>query len=154
MTLRRLMASIRKYSRSAGRAGGGGGHAARRTCHRRAAPGSFGKRRRADVPERIARRPAPTQWSSDELLALHEAVALMWPEGPVTVSTLRTAVAAGDLAHVRIAGRIYTTPAAVAAMTACRRSGTAQKGAGTARKEGWDAYLATLGGRSAGTRER
>jgi hypothetical protein len=93
----------------------------------------------------VALRPDPAQWSDDELLALHEAVALIWPQGPVTVSSLRTAIAAGDLAHARIAGRIYTTRAALKALAACRTPDAAISGA----RPDWEAHLATLllGGR-------
>ncbi len=101
-------------------------------------------RRRRATPKRVARRPDPGAWSEDELLALHEAVALLWPRGPVTVSTLRTAIAAGELAHARIAGRIYTTRAALAAMAACRRAPGANRGAGTPDGTDWDAHLAAL----------
>ena len=74
-------------------------------------------------------------------MALHEAVALMWPEGPLTVSSLRTAIARGDLDCARIAGRIYTTRAALAAMTACRR---APADAGGLSEADWETRLATL----------
>ena len=75
-------------------------------------------------------------------MALHEAIDLLWPAGPLTVSSLRTAIARGDLACVRIAGRIYTTRAALAAMTECRR--TSGREAGRMSDEAWDAHLATL----------
>ena len=74
-------------------------------------------------------------------MALHEAVALMFPLGPLTVSSLRTAIANGRLGHARIAGRIYTTRAALAAMAECRRT-CAEDGAGSSVD--WDAHLATL----------
>lgn len=74
-------------------------------------------------------------------MALHEAVALLWPEGPVTVSSLRTAIAHGSLGHARIAGRIYTTRAALAAMAECRRAPTDSGGPSEAD---WEAHLASL----------
>ncbi|MEA2896139.1 MAG: hypothetical protein QOJ84_1754 [Bradyrhizobium sp.] len=155
--MRRLAASIRKYSRrivAGGSPLGAGGQpdlqAARVPCQTRQV-GHFGKSRRG-IPERVARRPHPVQWSEDELLALHEAVALLWPGGPVTVSSLRTAIAAGDLAHARIAGRIFTTRAALAEMAACRRTAAADGGAAGREDADWAAHLATLlpkrGGRS------
>lgn len=55
-------------------------------------------------------------------MGLHEAAALLWPRGPLTESSLRTAIAHRELAHVRIANRIYTTRAALAAMAECRRT--------------------------------
>jgi hypothetical protein len=89
----------------------------------------------------VARRPDPAEWSEDELMALHEAVALMFPLGPLTVSSLRTAVSDGRLGHARIAGKIFTTRAALAAMAACRRTTAADGGSGS---PDWDAHLATL----------
>lgn len=100
----------------------------------------FGERRRTGTARRVLLRPDPAQWSDDELLALHEAVELFWPQGPVTVSSLRTAIAAGDLAHARIAGRIYTTRAALKAMATCRTLNAAAGGV----EIDWDAHLATL----------
>jgi hypothetical protein len=85
------------------------------------------KKRRRAMPERVARRPDPDAWRDDELVALHEAVALLWPDGPLTVSMLRTAIAKGQLGHLRIAGRIYTS---LAAMTECRRTTAAGRGGG------------------------
>jgi hypothetical protein len=145
----RLAESIRKYServvagvrpvatgiRSAPDAGRPSRHALRDGLH--------AKSRRA-TPERVARRPDPDLWSADELLALHEACALLWPSGPVTVSSLRTAIGSGELAYVRIAGRIYTTRAAVAAMTECRKAATAGGGSGAPDDTDWDGHLATL----------
>jgi hypothetical protein len=145
-----LAASIRKYL---GRLGAGGRRAAGATQASCQPPrgGHVAKSGRG-MPERVSRRPDPAAWSEDELIALHEAVALLWPRGPVTVSTLRTAIAAGELAHARIAGRIYTTRAALAAMAACRRTPSADGGAGSSDETDWDRHLATLlprrGGRS------
>jgi len=118
MTTRRRRRSIRKYS--APRTGAERGHRreARGSCLS-SRTGQSQNGRRAKIPERIARRPDARQWSSDELLTLHEAVALLWPTGPVTVSSLRTAIRHGDLGHARIAGKIFTTPAALAELAAC-----------------------------------
>ncbi|GAA0027241.1 hypothetical protein [Bradyrhizobium ottawaense] len=107
----------------------------------RSRPPRAGGRRRRKTPERVARRPDPAEWSADELLALHEAIALLWPAGPLTVSSLRTAIARGDLACARIAGRIYTTRAALAAMTECRRASASR---GRPSDADWEAHLATL----------
>jgi hypothetical protein len=146
--MRRLAASIRKYSRRIVAGGSTLGavrrpdpKAGRLPCQTRQV-GLLGKSRRG-IPERVARRPDPVQWSEHELLALHEAVPLLWPGGPVTVSSLRTAIAAGDLAHARIAGRIFTTRAALSAMAACRRTAAADGGAAAPATD-WDAHLATL----------
>jgi hypothetical protein len=75
-------------------------------------------------------------------MALHEAVALMFPLGPLTVSSLRTAISNGRLGHARVAGKIYTTRRAVAAMAMCRRTASAEDGSGA--REDWDAHLAGL----------
>ncbi|MDE5465945.1 hypothetical protein [Bradyrhizobium sp. CSS354] len=75
-------------------------------------------------------------------MGLHEAVALLWPRGPLTLSSLRTAIANGDLGHARIAGRIYTTRAALAAMSECRRI-SAPEG-GPPSEADWEAHLASL----------
>jgi hypothetical protein len=105
------------------------------------------------TPDRVLRRPDPAAWSPDELLALHEAVALLWPRGPLTVSSLRTAAASGQLACARIAGRLYTTRAALAAMTECRKAATAGGGSGSRDDTDWDARLAKLlPGRGGGAR--
>ena len=67
---------------------------------------------------RVAARPRLDSWSDTEPLILAEAAALLCPEGfPITVTTLRTARAAGTLATFRMAGRIYTTPADLRAMS-------------------------------------
>jgi hypothetical protein len=132
----------RKYSRrsvAGGRVAGGGGQTddahvgADSEAVRASRLGRHnedGGNRRRETPERVARRPDPDAWSQDELLGLHEAVALLWPRGPLTVSSLRTAIASGALAYVRIAGRIYTTIAALAAMAECRRTTAAGRGGG------------------------
>jgi hypothetical protein len=100
-------------------------------------------KRRSETLRRVERRPDPADWSADELLALHEAVALQWPDGPVTVSTLRTAIAKGQLGYARIAGRIYTTRGALEAMAECRKMRAADGGASVS-DEDWDAHLKTL----------
>jgi len=156
----RLLESIGKYTRAlgvgaapadAGAAPADAGDAPARTGRRAAGAPSrascqpildrpSGKGRR-ETPERVERRPDPAQWSEHELLALHEAVALLWPDGPVTVSSLRTAIAKGELAYVRLAGRIYTTRAACAAMAACAAG---DGGADRKPRVDWDAHLKTL----------
>jgi hypothetical protein len=73
------------------------------------------------LPRRIEKRPSPTQWGEDELLTLAEAAALLWPEGPLTTTSLRTAVRHGRLEVAEIAGKILTTKAALQRMAVCRR---------------------------------
>jgi hypothetical protein len=73
------------------------------------------------VPRRIQARPDPSQWEDDELLTFQEAAALMWPNGPLTASSLRTAYRAGELEVVLIARKLLTTKRALAAMTEAAR---------------------------------
>jgi len=69
------------------------------------------------LPKRVAARPDPSQWREDELLTFHEAAALLWPDGPLTASSLRTAYRAGQLEVTMIARKILVTKHAIAAMT-------------------------------------
>lgn len=122
-------------------AAGGAVPADRTRSGRKERPRAEGRRRRK-TPERVARRPDPAQWGEDELMGLHEAVALMFAAGPLTVSSLRTAIGRGELAHARIANRIYTTLAALSAMAECRR--TSGRNDGRMSAEAWEARLSTL----------
>jgi hypothetical protein len=74
------------------------------------------------IPERIARRPNPSQWALDELLTLEEAAVLHWPEGPLTARSLRTAAEAGALGTVIIARKRLTTRRQIAEMSRCERT--------------------------------
>ena len=69
---------------------------------------------------RVAARPLVTQWDRCELMTLAEAVAVCMPDGPLTVRSLRTARAAGQLATCTIAGKIFTTVQAVETISATR----------------------------------
>lgn len=69
------------------------------------------------LPRRVAARPEPTQWGDDELMTLSEAAALLWPQGPLTASTLRTAYRAGQLEVTMIARKLLVTKMAIRAMT-------------------------------------
>ena len=71
-------------------------------------------------PARVASRPFPSQWERTELLTLEEAASLFWPQGPITVRTLRTAMRDEVLAVTWIAGKVFTTPESIADMTRCR----------------------------------
>lgn len=75
----------------------------------------------APKPRRIAARPNPEDWADDDLLTLSEAAALLWPAGPITASTLRTAYRAGNLETTMIARKLLTTKRAVRAMTESAR---------------------------------
>ena len=72
------------------------------------------------VPPRVLERPAPETRREDELKSLAEAAALFWPDGPLTVTSLRTAVRDGLLDVAEIAGKILTTRAAIRRMCECR----------------------------------
>jgi hypothetical protein len=74
------------------------------------------KRRNAKAPKtirplRVERRPDPREWADDELMTLPEAAALFWPEGPLTTTSLRTAVRDRMLEVAEIAGKVLTTKA-------------------------------------------
>lgn len=90
---------------------------------------------------RIAARPERSMYMGDELVTLAEGLVIGQPHGPMTVRGLRTARDAGQLATVKIAGRLYTTLDALAAMSVlvltspqvlrapkCRRTARAAKG--------------------------
>jgi hypothetical protein len=68
-------------------------------------------------PRRIAARPDPKDWGDDELMTFAEAANLLWPLGPLTASSLRTAYRAGALEVVLIARKLLTTKRAISAMT-------------------------------------
>src|SRR5579862_4686955 len=70
-------------------------------------------RHRVDKLSRARARPDPAQWGDDEVMTLIEAVAVFFPDGPLTLSSLRTAVAAGTLEIAKVAGKNLTTPRAI-----------------------------------------
>jgi hypothetical protein len=73
------------------------------------------------IPRRVAERPDPNHWDGDDLLTLPEAVALFWPQGPLTVPSLRTAIRDGRLAVVIIGRKHLVTPSCIRAMSrSCR----------------------------------
>jgi hypothetical protein len=71
-------------------------------------------------PLRAAARPDPAMWSDHEPMTLYEAAAVFFPDGPLNVRSLRTAITKGQLAVSRVAGKIFTTPSAIRAMTTPR----------------------------------
>ena len=71
--------------------------------------------------DRVASRPDPESWALDELMTLPEAARLFWPEGPLTVTSLRTAVRCGNLGVCVVAGRHLVTRRAILEMSECRR---------------------------------
>jgi hypothetical protein len=70
-------------------------------------------RRHDDKLSRAKARPDPAQWGEDEVMTLIEAVAVFFPAGPLTLSSLRTAAAAGTLEIAKVAGKNLTTPRAI-----------------------------------------
>ncbi|UEM13229.1 hypothetical protein J4G43_002420 [Bradyrhizobium barranii subsp. barranii] len=76
-----------------------------------------------DDRSRGRRRPElrrdPSDLGETELISFREAVEIFWPNGPLSVSSLRTAERDGLLAVAFIAGRLYTTKAALREMTRC-----------------------------------
>jgi hypothetical protein len=73
------------------------------------------------MPSRVVERSDPNQWGDHELLNFKEAVALFWPSGPLSVHSLRTAHRTGQLAVAEIAGKFFTTKAAITEMGLCVR---------------------------------
>jgi hypothetical protein len=72
-------------------------------------------------PRRVAARPDPASWGEEELMTFAEAAALMWPDGPLTASSLRTAYRAGELEVVVIARKLLVTKRALNAMAEAAR---------------------------------
>ncbi|WP_298885635.1 hypothetical protein [uncultured Bradyrhizobium sp.] len=77
------------------------------------------QRSKDSPPARVCARPDPAQWSDDELLTLSEAAALFWPMGPLTCTSLRTAVRDGKLEVAEIAGKLLTSKTSIAKMSRC-----------------------------------
>jgi hypothetical protein len=71
---------------------------------------------RRDKMARVQARPRPEQWDADEPMTLREAAAVFFPDGPLTLSSLRTAASNGQLATIRVAGKDLTTPKSVRAL--------------------------------------
>ena len=69
-----------------------------------------------DPLARARNRSRPEEWRDDELMTLVEAVAVFWPDGPLTVRSLRTEIAKGSLTAERIAGKDLVTPTALKEM--------------------------------------
>jgi hypothetical protein len=65
---------------------------------------------------RVKIRPSPDQWGAEEPVTLAEAIALFFPNGPLTISSLRNEIRKGTLAVARVAGKDWTTPASLREM--------------------------------------
>jgi hypothetical protein len=72
------------------------------------------------LPHRVRSRPDPAMWSDTELMSLAEAAALFWPEGgPLTTTSLRTAVRDQILDVAEVAGKILTNKTSILKMSIC-----------------------------------
>src|SRR5258708_5064336 len=69
--------------------------------------------RNTDKLARAKARPDPAQWGEDEVMTLIEAAVVFFPQGPLTLSSLRRAAAAGTLEIAKVAGKDLTTPRAI-----------------------------------------
>jgi hypothetical protein len=69
--------------------------------------------------DRVAVRPDPATWRNDELMTLGEAAALMFPDGPLSERSLRTAVREGRLPISVVAGKFFVTKAALSLLSVC-----------------------------------
>ena len=97
--------------------------------------------------ERVRARPDPALWSDDEILTLREAAALYWPHGPLTETSLRTAVRDGRLPISQIAGKFFVTKTALRNLTVCeplRQDPSAPAATGPRSDSGYLADLAQI----------
>jgi hypothetical protein len=63
-------------------------------------------KRNTDKLARAKARPDPAQWVDEEVMTLVEAAAVFFPQGPLTLSSLRRAAAAGLLKSPKWQARI------------------------------------------------
>lgn len=80
-----------------------------------------------EKPGRALVRPEAADWGHDELMTLAEAAAVFWPKGPLTTTSLRTAVRDGQLATAVIAGKVFTCPRAIREMAVFERRAEPQR---------------------------
>src|ERR1700730_10748709 len=59
-------------------------------------------KRNTDKFARAKARPDPAQWGEDEVMTLVEAAAVFFPQGPLTLSSLRRAATAGTLEIAKV----------------------------------------------------
>lgn len=71
---------------------------------------------RLAVLARVERRPNPADWPDDEPMTLKEIIAVFYPDGPLTVASLRSAISAGRLTPSVVAGKHFITPAQLRAL--------------------------------------
>ena len=75
--------------------------------------------RQTSLTGRVNLRPNPALWQDDELMTLAEAAALLWPQGPISERTLRTAVREGRLPISKVAGKFFVTLTALRLLSVC-----------------------------------
>lgn len=62
---------------------------------------------------RVEARPHLDDWSDGEPITIAEAAALLGRDWPITASTLRSAIRRGEMAAIRLAGKLFVTKAAL-----------------------------------------
>ena len=102
-------------------------------------------KRNTDRLARAKTRPDPAQWGEDEVMTLVEAAAVFFPEGPLTLSSLRRAAAAGTLEIAKVAGKDLTTPRAIRKLVkpSCRASKPSRHDSGSEKTK--DAGSSSIG---------
>src|ERR1700742_3658352 len=90
-------------------------------------------KRKTDKLARAKARPDPAQWGEDEVMTLVEAAVVFFPHGPLTLSSLRRAAAAGTLEIAKVAGKDLTTPRPTRKMAkpSCRAAKPSRHDSGT-----------------------
>lgn len=59
--------------------------------------------------DRILKRPNLSDWGEYELITFAEAVALLFPDGPLSTTTLHSLQKRGELEFVKVCGKSYTS---------------------------------------------
>jgi hypothetical protein len=70
-------------------------------------------------------------WAPDEQMMLQEYIAAFYPNGPLTVTSLRTEINKGRLTFSEVAGKFFVTPAAVSALFRPKQCPDIPKGLGS-----------------------
>jgi hypothetical protein len=91
----------------------------------------------AIIPRRIAANSDPAAYSDSHLFTLAEAAALLFPDGPLTASSLRTAYKQRKLEVIIVARKVLVTKVQVAQMIEnARRTGPPKGGSEEAPEGG------------------
>jgi hypothetical protein len=94
--------------------------------------------------DRVAARPDPAMWRSDELMTLKEAASLMWPDGFLTERQLRSAAKTGRLPISVVNGRYFVTREALALLSVCTPIAPDASKSEEPREAGMDKDLAII----------